>query len=147
MRGHLRAAVGLTATLIVFSTAAAQQTVYVSAGNPCPGSGTSADPYCRIQDAICTIRGTGGTVLVRPGTYNEAIRMFFGVSVVSTDGPLATTINPTSPALKPCITSTCTVSTTTPCAAVYFPSSSGGGGSTNADRLEGFTITGGRGIR
>jgi hypothetical protein len=47
---------------------------------------------------------------------------------------------------KPCLTSTCTVSTTTPCAVVYFPSASGGGGATPADRLEGFTLTGGAGI-
>ncbi len=148
MRVLLHAWAVFTALTLASSWAAAQSTVYVDANSTCPGAGTIGNPYCRIQDAICAIRSTGGgTVMVKPGTYNEAVRMFFGVSVVSTNGPLATTINPTSPALKPCITSTCTVSTTTPCAAVYFPSSSGGGGSTNADRLEGFTITGGRGIK
>jgi hypothetical protein len=148
MRVLLRAWAVFAALTLASSWAAAASTVYVDDNSPCPGAGTIGNPYCRIQDAICAIRSTGGgTVMVKPGTYNEAVRMFFGVSVVSTDGPLVTTINPTSPALKPCITSTCTVSTTTPCAAVYFPSSSGGGGSTNADRLEGFRITGGRGIR
>jgi len=148
MRVLLRASAVFAVLTLASSWAAAQSTVYVDDNSTCPGAGTIGNPYCRIQDAICALRSTGGgTVMVKPGTYNEAVRMFFGVSVVSTDGPLATTINPTSPALKPCITSTCTVSTTTPCAAVYFPSSAGGGGSTNADRLEGFTITGGRGIR
>jgi hypothetical protein len=129
------------------SVAAAPTTVYVDDSSACPGAGTSANPYCHIQDAICAIKDTGGgTVLVKPGTYNEALRMFFGVSVVSTDGALATTINPSSPDLKPCPSPTCGVSTTVPCAAVYFPSAATGGGSTNADRLEGFTITGGKGI-
>src|SRR5262245_44745400 len=102
MRGLLRAAVGFTAILIVWSTAAAQTTVYVddnAPNNVCPGSGTSANPYCQIQTAICAVHATGngtGTVLVREGTYNEAIRMFGGVSVISTDGAGATTINATS---------------------------------------------------
>ncbi len=130
------------------SWTAAQTTVYVDdddSDTTCPGSGTTDHPYCSIQTAICTIKDTGGgTVLVRPGSYNEAIRMFLGVSVISTGGAQATTINASG---KPCITALCAVSTTTPCAAVYFPSAAGGGGATNADRLEGFTLTGGRGIR
>ncbi|HEX5041455.1 MAG TPA: right-handed parallel beta-helix repeat-containing protein [Candidatus Polarisedimenticolaceae bacterium] len=152
MRGLLRSGAAVVAALFLWSGAAAQQTVYVDAAAQCSaGNGSSATPYCGIQEAICAVRGPGGTgtgtVLVRRGTYNEAIRMFAGISVISTDGPQQTTINPTSPVLKPCITATCGVSTMTPCAAVYFPSAAGGGGSTNADRLEGFTITGGRGIK
>lgn len=27
-------------------------TIHVNAGNPCPGTGTLADPYCSIQSAI-----------------------------------------------------------------------------------------------
>ncbi len=119
----------------------AQQQVYVDDDNcPGPGSGTPTDPYCRIQDAICAIKDTGGgTVWVLPGTYNEAVRMFAGVSVVSTEGPAVTTIDATG---KPCIRSDCTASTVTPCAVVYFPT----GSATNAQRLEGFTLTGGGGI-
>src|SRR5262245_48494943 len=109
--------------VLASSEAAAQSTVYVDDNSACPGAGTLANPYCRIQDAICAIKDTGGgTVLVKPGTYNEALRMFFGVSVVSTDGPQVTTINPTSPALRPCPSPACGVSTTVPCTAVYFPS-------------------------
>ena len=121
----------------------AQQTRYVDdATCPAVGSGSQADPYCKIQDAICELRNVpgGGTVLVRPGTYHEAVRMFKDVSVVSTDGAAATTIDATG---KPCLTSSCTVSTVTPCAVVYFPSAS----ATEVDRLEGFTLTGGAGIR
>ncbi|MBZ5638205.1 MAG: hypothetical protein LAO51_05520, partial [Acidobacteriia bacterium] len=85
--------------LASFSTAWAQQTLYVSAANcPGPGNGTSGNPYCKIQDAICYLKNNvpaGGTVLVLPGTYAEAIRIFQGISVVSTDGPSVTTINAT----------------------------------------------------
>jgi hypothetical protein len=48
--------------------------------------------------------GLGGTVLVRPGSYNESLRMFPGVSVVSTDGPSVTTIDATG---TPCTTVEC----------------------------------------
>ena len=152
MRGLLRALTAVAVSLFVWSGAAAQQTVYADVAAACPGNGSSSTPYCTIQSAICAVRGPGpvygtGTVLVKPGTYNEAVRMFAGISVISTNGAAQTTINPTSPLLKPCITSACTASTMTPCAAVYFPSAAGGGGSTNTDRLEGFTITGGRGIK
>src|SRR4029079_482230 len=97
MRGLVRPATVIAAGLFVWSAAPAQQTAYVDDNSPCPGAGTSANPYCRIQDAICAVpsagNGTGtGTVLVRQGSYNEAIRMFAGISVISTDGPLLTTI-------------------------------------------------------
>src|SRR5262249_10945218 len=84
----------------------------------------------------------GGTVLVRPGTYAEAIRIFAGISVVSTDGPSVTTINANG---KPCIKSDCTVNAaTTSCAAVQ-ATSIGGVGPTTSDRIDGFHITGGKG--
>ncbi len=124
----------------------AQQTLYVD-DDTCPaaGNGSNTIPFCRIQDAICTLRSVpgGGTVLVRPGTYHEAVRMFKNVSLVSTAGAAVTTIDATG---EPCLTSSCTVSTTSPCAVVYFPSAAGGGGASERDRLEGFTLTGGAGI-
>ena len=128
------------------STAAAQQTLYVDAVNcPGPGTGTPANPYCKIQDAICYLKNNvpaGGTVLVRPGTYAEAVRIFGGISVVSTDGPAVTTINASG---KPCILSTCAPNTaTTQCTAVQATSVSGVG-PTSADRIQGFHITGGKG--
>ncbi len=121
--------------------AQAQQTRWVDASNcPGPGSGTEADPYCKIQDAICNLKDIGGgTVYVGPGNYNEAVRMFPGIDLISTDGPLVTTIDPTNPVVQPCITSSCTVGTTASCSGVYFGSGANG-------RIEGFRITNGRGI-
>jgi hypothetical protein len=124
----------------------AQQTLYVD-DDTCPsvGNGSDANPFCKIQDAICELRSLagGGTVLVRPGTYHEAIRMFRDVSVVSTEGAAVTTIDATG---KPCLTSSCTVSTLTPCAVVYFGPASTGGAS-EGDRLQGFTLRDGAGVR
>ena len=122
------------------SLAVAQGTVYVDDAT-CPGVGTGAttDPYCKIQDGICAINVTGGTVYVRPGDYNESLRMFPGISVVSTDGPEVTTIRADG---KPCTTAACVPSLINlTCSTVVFPS-----GGTNADRLEGFRIEGGSGL-
>jgi len=119
----------------------AQQTVQVDDDAcPGPGTGTPGDPYCSIQTAICDLRGSGGgTVEVGPGSYVESLRMFPGVSVVATDGPAVTTIDATGTA---CIQSDCTPSTSNlTCSAVVY-----GAGSTQADRLEGFRITGGAGL-
>ena len=119
----------------------AQQTVYVDDDNcPGPGSGTDPDPYCTIQSAICAIKDTGGgTVLVRPGFYNESLRMFPDISVVSTDGPAVTTIDATG---RPCTTHECVDSLINlVCAVVVW-----GSGSGQNDRLEGFHITGGSGL-
>ena len=68
-----------------------------------PEQGTDPDPYCRIQDAICDLKGSRRRHgLVRPGHYNESLRMFAGISVISTDGPAVTTIDATG---QPCIRS------------------------------------------
>lgn len=107
---------------------------------PGPGTGTDLDPYCTIQDAICDVRdGGGGTVFVRPGTYAESLRMFPGVSLISTDGPAVTTIDGFN---QPCTLATCAKSTENlTCSTVVY-----GSGSTPADRLEGFRIIGGEGL-
>ncbi len=144
-RSWIRSALMAGVVLSVIGSAGAQQTVYVDDDAcPGPGTGTDADPYCKIQDAICDIKDTGGgTVLVRPGTYFESIRMFAGVSVVSTAGRTVTTIDATG---KPCVTQQCTENAaSTTCAAVLI-SSSGGVGPGPDDRLEGFRITGGAGV-
>ena len=133
----------LFAVLSSLSIVAAQETVYVNASN-CPAP-HPANPFCAIQDAICYLKNNvpaGGTVYVRPGTYAEAIRVFGGISVISTDGPAVTTINAAG---RPCFKSDCTVNTaTTSCAAVQ-STSVGGVGQTAADHIEGFHIIGGSG--
>jgi len=138
-----RAAIVVFLLLASGSVASAQQTVYVNGAN-CP-TPQPANPFCKIQDAICYLKAnspSGGTVLVRPGTYAEAIRVFAGISVVSTDGPAVTIIDATG---KPCIKSDCTVNTaTTSCAAIQ-SSSVSGVGQTSADRIQGFHIIGGKG--
>lgn len=124
----------------------AQSTVYVDDDTcPAPGNGSVGNPFCKIQDGICLLKNSGGgTVLVKPGTYYEAIRLFAGISVISTDGPSVTTINASG---RPCITSACTIdATTTSCSAVQFRAVLGVG-ATQTDRLEGFRITGGKGTQ
>ena len=78
--------------VLLTATPLAAQEVWVDDDNcPGPGTGTFSDPYCLIQDAICDIKDTGGgDVLVSPGYYNESLRVFTGVSVISTDGPAVT---------------------------------------------------------
>src|SRR5262245_25265005 len=104
-----------------------------------PGAGTVGNPYCKIQNAICTLKTTGGNVSVAPGTYNETLRFPANINVVSTDGPATTILNATN---RPCVTSDfCTLSATTNCSAVYFPSAAG-----TTSRIEGLRIQGGGGI-
>ncbi len=132
--------------LAAFSAALAQQTVYVDANHsPCPGSGTDTDPFCKIQDAVCHVKsdGTGGTVVVRPGTYHEAVRVFEGISLYAPNGPSVTTIDATG---SPCVDENCAYKTTTECSAVsYLLNSVTEACNSAADRVEGFHITGGGG--
>jgi len=118
---------------------AAAITLYVDdATCPAAGTGTQADPYCRIQDAIC-LAVSGDTVSVAPGTYLEAIRMRPGVSVLSQGGAAVTTIDAAG---KPCTDNTfCAKRTGNQCSVVTFSDSH-----TPATRLEGFTVTGGAGL-
>ncbi len=147
VRQHMLRVVACALFVTALASAAfAQQTLYVDALNcPGPGSGTPGDPFCKIQDAICHLKGdgTGGTILVRPGTYHEAIRVYQGISVVSTDGPAVTTIDATG---RPCYLQDCTANTAARCAAVTSSVDSGTGAcNVPSDRVEGFHITGGGG--
>ena len=104
-----------------------------------PGAGTEGNPYCKIQNAICTIKASGGTINVLPGTYLETLRVPANINLISTDGPATTILDAAN---KPCVTGDfCTPSASTNCSAVYFPSAAG-----TTSRIEGFKIQGGGGI-
>lgn len=59
---------------LLLSLAPAQNTWYVDANNPGPGTGTTDDPYLSIQAAIdAQTTLSGDTVRVRNGVYSEAV--------------------------------------------------------------------------
>lgn len=77
------------------SAARAQTTWYVDVNGTPPGSGTQADPYTSVQNAIAQASTVAGdTVLVLPGTYFERID-FLGKDLVvqSQAGAAATILN------------------------------------------------------
>ena len=138
----------LAAALALFVLPAAGATIYVNGERQCPGTGALGNPYCTIQAAICRA-AVGDVVSVAPGTYHESIRMRPGVSVVSQKGSGATTIDGTGlPCIKglgdpPTPDDFCRVlAGSTQCATVVMADDF-----TNADRLDGFTIRGGSGVR
>jgi len=143
-RAHLsRILYLLTILLLVTAGRTAQATTrYVNAASPCPGTGTLASPYCKIQPAIC-VAVAGDLVSVARGTYNESLRMRPGVSVVASD-PLGYQVTIIDAAGKKCINGSdfCTENaSTTQCSAVVF-----GSNFVNADKLDGFTIKNGKGL-
>ena len=61
----------LTFALLSCPTIVAQTTFFVDCTHPsCPGTGTPADPFCAIQDAIRAAQ-SGDTIEVAPCTYVE----------------------------------------------------------------------------
>ncbi|MGB6874244.1 MAG: NosD domain-containing protein [Dehalococcoidia bacterium] len=68
-------ALGAVAVPMAGTVQAQPNQVWVDDTGPsCPdtGSGTQADPYCRIQDGVDNV-AEGGTVHVAAGTYNETV--------------------------------------------------------------------------
>ncbi len=63
----------LLAASLLCGLPAGAATRYVDDGNPCPGTGSTADPYCSIQLAFNAANLTGDTIVVRPGTYTECL--------------------------------------------------------------------------
>jgi hypothetical protein len=160
-RSHqtIRTIVGCAALLTATVLQAVATTKYVDDSSPCPGAGTQANPYCKIQTAICN-SVAGDSVSVAPGTYLESIRMKPGVSVVSTGGYTVTTIDGTGkPCIRGCVNPNSTTNSCNPpdpandfcapvpgstqCSVVVFGSLPA---FTNNDRIDGFTIKNGKGL-
>ena len=143
-------AIVFSAALLAAAPSAFAQTVYAD-DDTCSsgvGDGSLGNPFCSIQDGICALKATGGTVMVQPGSYNESLRMVPGVSVISTGGPSVTTVDATG---RPCSVKgsdpgppDCGDASTTnlTCSVVVF-----GSDSLSTDRLEGLRLTGGTGLR
>lgn len=83
----------LAALLVLPAAAAAQTTWYVDVNATPPGDGTPATPYASIQSALeAATTVAGDTVLVRPGTYDEALSTAKEVRILGELGPEATVI-------------------------------------------------------
>ena len=86
----------IVAVVVVFSSVARADLIFVDDDHcPGPGSGTEAEPFCSIQDAINAAVDTD-EIVVAPGTYFENIN-FLGKSITlrSSDGPEVTTVDGT----------------------------------------------------
>ncbi len=86
-----------TAVLFIAPAAAVAQTTWYVDVTACPNAGTGGelDPFCNIQDGM-NASTNGDTVLVLPGTYNEAID-FVGKAITlrAREGAEATTLDAT----------------------------------------------------
>jgi predicted lipoprotein with Yx(FWY)xxD motif len=118
-------------SLFLAPSAFAQVVWYVDDDNcPGPGSGTQADPLCRIQDGIY-LSTNGHEIIVAPGTYHETVDLLGrAVTLRSSGGPDTTIIDATTTAF--CSPGDCSVIR---CAS----------GEALDTKLMGFTITGGTG--
>jgi len=122
----------LAAALLLGPGALAQNILFVDNQNcTAPGTGTSGDPYCRIQTAYAAA-ASGDEIRVRAGSYAECVRAADSVPqksvrLVAEAGPTMTTIDATG--------LNCTTPGGFPTGAVRI------GGFASA--IEGFRITGG----
>src|SRR5262245_61055524 len=88
--GH-SAVVVLVLLVLGVTSSPAQTTWYVDAGSSGSGSGTQADPFQSLQDAI-TAAVNGDTILVAPGVYGPGTTVNEDLVIRGTAGPSATTI-------------------------------------------------------
>jgi len=85
----------IIATAFALTCSAAAQTIWHVDDDNCPGpgSGTMADPFCSIQDAIAAA-SDNDEIVVQPGTYFETIDISGKlVHLRSSDGPQVTAID------------------------------------------------------
>jgi hypothetical protein len=89
----------LLARSLLALPALAQTTWHVDVHGSPPGSGTPADPYTSIQNAIVQASTVDGdTLLVHPGTYDELVNTLGKhLTLRSSAGPLATVITTSAP--------------------------------------------------
>ena len=88
----------VVACLLIAAQASSQATWYVDASAAPPGNGTLASPYASIQFGIVQPTTVAGDVLlVAPGAYSERVDVSKTVTVRSSAGPLATSIQGTQP--------------------------------------------------
>ncbi|MBL8803930.1 MAG: hypothetical protein JNN27_18140 [Planctomycetes bacterium] len=84
------------AACLLTGLARAQSTWYVDVSAVAPGVGTSASPYTSIQAAISqSSTAHGDTLVVAPGLYEERLLVNKRIKIVSSGGPLVTTLRPT----------------------------------------------------
>ena len=92
-KGIIFVAIAITAIVfLVFSIpqADAATTYYVDDDNcPGPGTGTQADPFCKIQDAINSA-SDGDTINVAAGTYDEYISIQKPVNLIGAGSAVTT---------------------------------------------------------
>ena len=94
-----RTRLSILACILVAGLARAQSTTwYVDANAAPPGNGTLASPYASIQYAIDQPSTVAGDVLLAaPGLYSETVDVDKTVTIRSSGGPLATSIQGTQP--------------------------------------------------
>lgn len=68
---------------------------YVDVNAPgCPGTGTQADPFCVLMDAV-NAAADGDTIYIAPGTYPENVMIDKGLNLVGTEGRHVTILDGT----------------------------------------------------
>jgi hypothetical protein len=94
-----RTRLSILACILMAGLGRAQSTTwYVDANAAPPGNGTLASPYASIQYAIDQPTTVAGDVLLAaPGLYSETVDVDKTVTVRSSGGPLATSIQGTQP--------------------------------------------------
>lgn len=85
-------AIASVSILLAFVAASTDWYVDVNATGCATGTGTAADPFCSITDAIHAASG-GDTIHIAPGTYLENLVVDEDVTLIGTEGELQTIVD------------------------------------------------------